>query len=31
MNADGSNVRKVTDARVDPNRWIWEKMAATRP
>ena len=31
MDADGGNVHKVTDAQVDPDRWIWEKMAATRP
>ena len=30
MNADGSGVRKLVDARVDPNRWIWEKMTAAR-
>jgi TolB protein len=30
MNADGSGVRKLVEARVDPNRWIWEKMAAAR-
>ena len=29
MNDDGSGIRKVADARVDPNRWIWEKMSAT--
>jgi hypothetical protein len=30
MNADGSGARKLTDAPVDPNRWIWEKMAVAR-
>ena len=30
MNADGSGVHKIADARVDPNRCIWEKMSATR-
>lgn len=30
MNADGGGLHKVADAKVDPNRWIWEKMAATR-
>ncbi len=30
MNADGTGVRRLTDAAVDPNRWIWEKMAITR-
>ena len=30
MNSDGSGVRKLVDARVDPNRWIWEKMTAAR-
>ena len=30
MNADGNDVRKLVDARVDPNRWIWEKMAAAQ-
>jgi hypothetical protein len=29
MTVDGQSVRKVTNARVDPNRWIWEKMSAT--
>jgi hypothetical protein len=29
MNADRSGLRKLTEATVDLDRWIWEKMAAT--
>lgn len=27
MTVTGGSVRKVTDERVDPDRWIWEKMS----
>jgi len=27
MRADGTGVRKITDAQCNPDRWRWERMA----